>query len=132
MWHIRNPKGHKMQSSPDNSIEPTNYEDGPTHVTVLLSQYRIDAAPAARYEPFTEHITAIEFSVDAASRRAACEVAYAITNSYPTALHCESEYLDIVRTYREIGHFRSVSVDDVFVVDGERFVCARFGFRVSV
>ena len=63
--------------------------------------------------------------------RAACEVAYGVTNSYPWELHCEPKYLDVVRTYREVGHFRSVTAGDMFVVDEERFVCSHFGFARS-
>jgi hypothetical protein len=74
------------------------------------------------------HVKAIEFRIDAISRTAACEIAYAVTNSNPMELHCDPKYLEVVRTYREIGHFRSVTVGDIFVVDGERFACARFGF----
>ena len=130
MWQKRNP-GSRAESSPVTSARPTTYVRSPHHVMVLLNQDRIDALPVAAYESSTGYVRAIEFTVDASSREAACEVAYAITNSFPTQLHCEAKYLDIVTTYREIGHFRSVSVEVIFEVDGERFVCARFGFRVA-
>ncbi len=123
--------GFQTEALPATSAEQTTYVRSPHNVVVLLNQNQVDTAPAGSYEPFTEYITAIEFVVNASSCEAACEVAYAITNSYPTELHCEAKYLDIVTTYREIGHFRSVAVDDAFEVDGKRFICARFGFRIS-
>ena len=98
------------------------------HVTVLLNQGEVLAHPGDGYEPLSGHVKAIEFSLDADSSMAACEIAYAVANSYPMDLHCESKYLDVVRTYREVGHFRSATVGDIFEVDEERFVCARFGF----
>jgi hypothetical protein len=101
----------------------------PRHVGVLLNQAVVDAHPGEGYEPLSGHIKAIEFTVEAGHPIAACEIAYGITNSYPNDLHCDATYRDVVETYRDIGHFRSVSVDDVFEIDGERFVCARFGFR---
>jgi hypothetical protein len=106
-------------------------EKSPRLVTVLLNQEGTYAHPGDGYEPLSGHVKAIEFTVDASSPAAACEIAYAVTNSYPDELHCEAKYLEVVEIYRQIGHFRSVSVDDIFEVDGERFVCARFGFRVS-
>ena len=103
------------------------------HVVVLLSQDRVFARPGEGYEPLTGYVMAIEFVVWASSPEAACEIAYGITNSEPWDLHCDASYLDVVKTYREIGGFRSVTVDDIFIVDGETFVCARFGFsRVQV
>ena|ERR1039458_3618785 len=103
------------------------------HVAVLLSQEGIYARPGDGYEPLSGHVKAIEFIVDATSPTAACEVAYGVTNSFTNELHCPANYREVVETYRDIGGFRSVSVDDIFEVDGQRFVCARFGFaRVSV
>ena len=99
------------------------------HVAVLLDQTGICAHPGEGYEPLSGHIKAIEFLVNATSPEAACEIAYGITNSTSTEPHCPSRYRGIVETYREIGHFRSVSVNDIFVIDGVQFVCARFGFR---
>jgi hypothetical protein len=102
-------------------------------VAVLLSQERIYAHPGDGYEPVSGHIKAIEFIVDATSPTAACEVAYGVTNSYTNELHCPANYRKVVETYRDIGGFRSLSVDDFLEVDGERFVCARFGFaRIPV
>jgi hypothetical protein len=97
-------------------------------VTVLLDQGEVLAHPGDGYEPLSGHVKAIEFSVDASSPMAACEIAYAVANSYPMELHCEPKYLDVVRTYREVGQFRSFTAGDIFLVDGEPFVCARFGF----
>jgi hypothetical protein len=102
--------------------------EAPHHVAVLLNQERVFAHPGEGYEPLSGHVKAIEFDVDAVSPAGACEVAYAVTNSYPAELHCERKYLDVVRTYREIGHFRSVTVGDIFVVNDEWFFCAHFGF----
>jgi hypothetical protein len=97
-------------------------------VAVLLNQWRVNAHPGEGYEPLSGYIRAIEFFVDATSPEAACEVAYGITNSDLNDLHCDPSYLDVVRTYREIGGFRFVTVDDMLEVDGATFVCARFGF----
>jgi hypothetical protein len=97
-------------------------------VAVLLNQETVLAHPGAGYEPLFGYVKAIEFIVESASAEAACEIAYCVTNSYPHELHCPAAYLDVVKTYRDIGGFRSVAVDDVLEVDGERFLCARFGF----
>jgi hypothetical protein len=97
-------------------------------VAVYLNQASVCAHPGDGYEPLSGFVKAIEFTVEATGPEAACEIAYAITNSYPTELHCEARYFDIVLTYRHVGHFRSVSVDDVLEIEGQRFVCARFGF----
>jgi hypothetical protein len=97
-------------------------------VAVLLNQWRVCAHPSEGYEPLFGYIKAIEFLVEATSPEAACEVAYAVTNSDVNDLHCDDVYLDVVRTYREIGGFRFVTVDDMLEVDGVSFVCARFGF----
>jgi hypothetical protein len=100
----------------------------PRHVAVLLNQARICARPNEGYEPLYGYIKAIEFFVEATSREAACEVAYAVTNSDLTDMHCDPVYTDVVRTYREFAGFRFVTVDDMFEVDGRAFLCARFGF----
>ena len=100
----------------------------PHHVAVLLSQQKVCARPGEGYEPLFGYIKAIEFFVDATSPEAACEIAYAVTNSDPAKLHCEAAYIDVVRTYREIAGFRFVTVDDILEVDGQSFLCARFGF----
>jgi len=97
-------------------------------VAVFLNQEKVYARPGEGYEPESGHVKAIEFVVDAASSEAACEIAYGVTNSDPGAMHCDAAYLDVVRTYREVGGFRFVSVGDILEVDGERFVCKRFGF----
>jgi hypothetical protein len=100
----------------------------PRHVAVLLNQARIRARPNEGYEPLHGYIKAIEFFVEATSREAACEIAYAVTNSDLTDMHCDPVYVDVVRTYRELAGFRFVTVDDMFEVDGRSFLCARFGF----
>jgi hypothetical protein len=100
----------------------------PHHVAVLLSQEGVSAHPDEGYEPLSGYIRAIEFFVEATSPAAACETAYAVTNSDLIDMHCDATYVDVVRTYREIGGFRFVTVDDIFEVDGESFLCARFGF----
>jgi len=100
-------------------------------VKVLLNQGEVYAHPGDGYEPLQGYVKAIEFDVGAISAAAACEVAYGVTNSYPWELHCAPIYLDVVRTYREVGHFRSVTVGDMFAVDEEWFVCSHFGFAKS-
>jgi hypothetical protein len=100
-------------------------------VTVFLNQSEVYAHPGDGYEPLSGYVKAIDFEVDAISAAAACEVAYGVTNSYPWELHCESKYLEVVRTYREVGHFRSITVGDMIVVDEEPFVCSHFGFAKS-
>jgi hypothetical protein len=100
----------------------------PRHVAVLLNQARISARPNEGYEPLYGYIKAIEFFVEATSAVAACEIAYAVTNSDLTDMHCDPVYEDVVRTYREIAGFRFVTVDDMIEVDGRSFLCARFGF----
>jgi hypothetical protein len=105
----------------------------PHHVAVLLNQWRASAHPDEGYEPFSGYIKAIAFSVEATSPMAACEIAYGVTNSDLIDMHCDAAYADVVRTYREIGGFRFVTVDDILEVDGRSFLCARFGFvRVPV
>jgi len=98
------------------------------NVAVLLNQWRVSARPGEGYEPLSGYIRAIEFFVDATSPMAACEIAYGVTNSDLIDMHCDAAYADVVRTYREIGGFRFVTVDDLLEVDGRPFVCARFGF----
>jgi hypothetical protein len=98
------------------------------HVAVLLNQWRVSALPGEGYEPLSGYIKAVEFLVLATSPEAACEIAYGVTNSELGELHCDEIYLDVVRTYREIGGFRFLTVDDMLEVDGISFVCARFGF----
>jgi hypothetical protein len=100
----------------------------PHHVAVLLNHESVYALPGEGYEPLSGYIKAVEFFVEATSPEAACEVAYGVTNSDLTDLHCNEGYLDVVRTYREIGGFRFVTVDDILEVDGNSFFCARFGF----
>lgn len=130
--------GLPLTSDPVDARPPEGSEPSPQHgtelvertyhVTVLLNQGEVLAHPGDGYEPLSGHVKAIEFNIDAVSSMAACEIAYAVANSHPMDVHCESKYLDIVRTYREVGHFRSATVGDIFEVDQERFVCARFGF----
>jgi hypothetical protein len=93
-------------------------------------QPRLDTHPGDGYEPLSGYITAVEFTVDATSPLAACEIAYAVTHSTPGEMHCPPRYRDVVETYRDIGHFRSVSVDDILEVDGARYACSRFGFTL--
>jgi hypothetical protein len=107
----------------------TRYPVSPYQVTVLLSQQRLEVRPADGYEPLTGYIKAIEFTVEATSPLAACEIAYGVTNSSPDDMHCELTYREVVKTYREVGHFRSVAVDDLLEIDGVRYACARFGFK---
>jgi hypothetical protein len=99
-------------------------------VAILLKQPPLDVHPGDGYEPLSGYITAVEFVVDATSPLAACEIAYAVTNSTPDEMHCPPRYRDVVETYRDVGHFRAVSVDDILEVDLVRYACARFGFTL--
>lgn len=132
-WHVHN---HLLEiglrpvgTSCGQSVSPRALSSH--RVSVLLNQGEVYAHPGDGYEPLSGYVKAIEFDVDAINATAACEVAYGVTNSYPWELHCDTTYLDVVRTYREVGHFRSVTVGDIFVVDDEQFVCSRFGFARS-
>jgi hypothetical protein len=115
---------------PTPEVAEPKYPVTPYEVTVLLNQERIEAHPRDGYEPLGGYIKAIEFTVEATSPLAACEVAYAVTNSTPDDMHCDVTYREVVKTYRNIGNFRSVAVDDLLEIDGVRFTCARFGFRL--
>jgi hypothetical protein len=100
----------------------------PRHVSVFLNQETVYARPGEGYEPLFGHVKAIEFTVETTSSEAACEIAYAITHSCPTELHCPIAYLDVVMTYSDLGGFRSMTVGDLLEIDGEQFLCTRFGF----
>jgi hypothetical protein len=113
----------------DEEIKP-RYPFSSYQVTVLLSQQRLEAHPTDGYEPLSGYIKAIEFTVEATSPLAACEIAYGVTNSSPDDMHCELKYREVVKTYHDVGHFRSVAVDDLLEIDGVRYACARFGFRL--
>ena len=129
-------KLRRRRGQPEDHGGPTSDETrtaSPTarhQVAVLLKQPRLDTHPGEGYEPESGYITAVEFTVDATSPLAACEIAYAVTNSSPDEMHCPARYREVVETYRDIGHFRSVSVDDILEVDGVRYACARFGFTL--
>jgi hypothetical protein len=128
---IRRRKGQPDDDTLTTAVEtPPTRPTAPHQVAVLLKQPRLESRPGDGYEPESGYITAVEFSVDATSPLAACEIAYAVTNSSPDEMHCPARYRDTVETYRNIGHFRSVSVDDILAVDGVRYACARFGFKL--
>jgi hypothetical protein len=125
----------RRRSQPEIHGEPIAAETpaasgAPRQVAVLLKQPPLDSHPGDGYEPLSGYITAVEFVVDATSALAACEIAYAVTNSTPDDMHCPARYRDVVETYRDVGHFRSVSVDDILEVDRVRYACARFGFTL--
>lgn len=78
---------------------------------------------------------AFHFCVEAVSRLAAAEVAFAVCNSYPDEMHAPARCSDAVGRYRDAGH-RSLSVGDIVEVtpvggasdfDG-RYGCAPLGF----
>jgi hypothetical protein len=105
------------------------FPTAPHHVAVLLNQQRINAHPGDGYEPLEGYILGMEFTVEAASALAACEIAYSITHSSPGDMHCPDAYGPVVETYFGLAHFRPLSVEDVVEIDGVRYACARFGFR---
>jgi hypothetical protein len=127
---MRGPSCTDVHDHPTDEEVGTRFPIGSYQVTVLLSQRRVEAHPTDGYEPLSGHVKAIEFTVEATSPLAACEIAYGVTNSSPDDMHCELKYREIVKTYREIGHFRSVAVDDLLEIDGVRYACARFGFTL--
>lgn len=89
------------------------------HVKVFLS-------PAAFGLP-GDAMEAITLSIEADDPFDACEIAFAICNSYPNEMHCGSEHLPSVRVYRTRKH-RSMMAGDYVTVDGRRFNCDRVGW----
>lgn len=70
----------------------------------------------------------VSFDVEAPDALGACEVAFAVCNSYaPDEVFCDARYIDTVRAYRDRKH-RSLSVDDYVKVDEDWFQCLSFGF----
>jgi hypothetical protein len=127
---FRGPSCIDVHDHPADEEAGTRYPVSPYQVTVHLSQQRLEVHPADGYEPLTGYIKAIEFTVEATSPLAACEIAYGVTNSSLDDMHCELTYREVVKTYRDVGHFRSVAVDDLLEIDGVRYACARFGFKL--
>jgi hypothetical protein len=77
-----------------------------------------------------------DLTVAAATPEAACEVTFAVGNSYPDELHCDPCYAWEVAEWRA-AELRSLSVGDVLVVRpdgqdasvGRAFACAAVGFQ---
>ena len=65
---------------------------------------------------------------DADNPLAACEVAFAVLNSYADEMHCPQQYADDVAAFRALEQ-RSLSVGDVVFVGEQFYVCALFGFE---
>jgi hypothetical protein len=84
------------------------------------------------YEAGDALVRVFDLSVSATGVEAACEVVFAITNSYPGELFCEPTYADVVAEYRAAG-LRSLSVGDVLIIGDQTGVntawaCAPAGF----
>jgi hypothetical protein len=84
------------------------------------------------YEAGDALVRVFDLSVSATGVQAACEVVFAVTNSYPGELFCESTYADVVAEYRAAG-LRSLSVGDVLIIGDQMGVntawaCAPAGF----
>jgi hypothetical protein len=84
------------------------------------------------YEAGDALVRVFDLSVSASGVEAACEVVFAITNSYPCELFCEPTYADVVAKYRAAG-LRSLSVGDVLIIGDQTGVntawaCAPAGF----
>lgn len=60
--------------------------------------------------------------------KAMAELAWAITNSYPSELHCPQEYLPQVIRYRVL-RLRSLSVGDVVIVGEMALAVASGGYE---
>jgi hypothetical protein len=84
------------------------------------------------YEAGDALVRVFDLSVSATGVQAACEVVFAVTNSYPGELFCEPTYADVVAEYRAAG-LRSLSVGDVLIIGDQMGVntawaCAPAGF----
>ena len=84
------------------------------------------------YEAGDALVRVFDLSVSATGVEAACEVVFAVTNSYPGELFCEPTYADVVAEYRAAG-LRSLSVGDVLIIGDQTGVntawaCAPAGF----
>jgi hypothetical protein len=126
---VTNRRRKDDEPEPDAGVNP-GFPIAPHHVAVLLNQYRVGAQPGDGYEPLEGFILGIEFTVDATGPLAACEIVYSITHSTPGDMHCTEAYRDVIETYRSLAHFRPLTVNDAVEVDGVRYTCARFGFKL--
>ncbi len=84
------------------------------------------------YEAGDALVRVFDLSVSATGVEAACEVVFAVTNSYPGERFCEPTYADVVAEYRAAG-LRSLSVGDVLIIADQTGVntawaCAPAGF----
>jgi hypothetical protein len=85
------------------------------------------------YEAGDALVRVFDLSVSAIGVEAACEVVFAVTNSYAGELFCEPTYADVVAAYRAAG-LRSLSVGDVLIIADQTGVnsawaCAPAGFN---
>jgi hypothetical protein len=102
-------------------------------VTVLLNT---DRDRFSGYLPGQALGRVFDLTVTASSPQGACEVAFAVGNSYPEELHCDPCYAGEVADWRD-GELPSLSVGDVLVVRpagqeisaGRAFACATGGFQ---
>lgn len=80
------------------------------------------------YVPGVEYVTSFVLIVDDDMEPLeACELAYALCNSYPGELHVAAEYSREVELYRRFKN-RSLSVGDVVSVDGVEYSVDDCGF----
>ena len=98
-------------------------------VTVL---HNSDRGRFFGYEEGDALVRVFDLSVSASGVEAACEVVFAVANSYPGELFCDATYADIVAEYRAAG-LRSLSVGDVLIIADDTGVktawaCAPAGF----
>jgi hypothetical protein len=71
---------------------------------------------------------AVRFDVTAESELAACDVAFAVCNSYPSEMFCDHSYSDVVDEYRSRKH-RSLSVGDYVQVGHRWHRCDHIGWE---
>ena len=102
---------------------------GRFNVTVL---HNSDRGRFFGYEEGDALVRVFDLSVSASGVAAACEVVFAVANSYPGELFCDASYAEVVAEYRAAG-LRSLSVGDVLIVADHTEVktawaCAPAGF----
>lgn len=156
-----NPQGMLVQLTSTNfgcpscevGYEATMREPSPdddVRVTVFLSNDFRETSFG--WTPDVKMDLAIEFWTPHMEPLAACEVAFAVCNSYPATgqqmaeLHCDGRYIEVVEQYRSVARvvdgkvkqgWRSLSVGDVVEIDVDggndnaaRFTCDPCGFSL--
>jgi hypothetical protein len=100
-------------------------------IEVVLS----DDPATTMFSGWDEDVTyhkALSFEAEAINAEDACEVAFAVCNSYPDELHCPNVFIDAVERYRNDKN-RSLSVGDIVrIYDGLTWVlysCERAGWK---